>query len=374
MKYLSNVLMIAFLIVYLSGNKSNAQDLKASNAVSWSVSGRVQLQHLYNTETESDAPETNNGFRIRRGRLQVKSKLTDWVSAKFQIEVRDNNPRLKDAEGKLKLFDNFFVRLGQFKIPIWREELRSSGKLLLVERSAVAGFLEKNNLSARHVGAEFGGKIANGVTFAINYSNGAGEGGREDAGQDKFIEEDDTTFISNDKINNGKLITGRINVPVGNTLEISLSGALNQLGNEIADLGSDTKGNVYVFAPDFGLYLPNGVDVEGGISIGNIDKELTGSVEDTKFTLVDITGRWKTSLTQPIEQLAGLDQVELAFGISYIEPDSDKNDDELVVFRFGPTVYFGKKSRLQLNGEIEDFAAAGTDTVFKIRTQLTINF
>ncbi|NIW80878.1 MAG: hypothetical protein GWN16_16070, partial [Calditrichae bacterium] len=76
-------------------------------------------------------------------------------------------------------------RVGQFKVPVWREELRSSGSLLLVERSAAAEFLADLLLSARHVGIEFGGQFQNGVDFAVNYSNGAGEGEREDAGRNK---------------------------------------------------------------------------------------------------------------------------------------------------------------------------------------------
>ena len=108
----------------------NGEEVIGKNSTRLELSGRVQLQHLYNSDTESDAVNTNHGFRMRRGRFQVKASLTDWVSAKFQVELRDNSPRLKDAEAKMKLADQFFVRLGQFKVPVWREELRSSGKLL----------------------------------------------------------------------------------------------------------------------------------------------------------------------------------------------------------------------------------------------------
>ena len=350
-----------------------AQEVEASKAKSWSLAGRVQLQHLYDNSIESDAAKNNNGFRMRRTRLEVKAKLTDWISSKIQIEVRDNAPRLKDAEAIMKLYENYEVRLGQFKVPVWREELRSSGSLLLVKRSVAAAFLEENYLSSRHIGFEFAGKYKNGIGFAVNYSNGAGEGGREDAGRTRYTKVDDTTFVSLDEVNNGKLYTARINIPIKKIVEIGLSVSLNQLGNEIAEYGIDNKGNVYVIAPDFGLYLPFGLDIEGGFAIGALSKDLLGSVKDENFNLFDVTAQWKKSLEKPIENLGGLDAFGFAGGISYIEPDTNTDDDEMLNFRFGPVIYFGKQFRLQVNGEIESMTAPDTDNVFKIRSQFTLN-
>lgn len=350
-----------------------AQEVEASKAKSWSMAGRVQLQHLYDNSLDADASTNNNGFRIRRTRLEVKAKLTDWVAGKIQIEVRDNAPRLKDAEAKIKFYDNYEVRLGQFKVPVWREELRSSGSLLLVERSVAAAFLEENYLSARHIGLEVSGLYKNGIGFTVNYSNGSGEGGREDAGRTRYSEVDDTTFTSIDEINNGKLFTARINVPINKIAEIGLSMALNQLGNEIAEYGIDNQGNIYVVAPDFGLYFPFGLDVEGGVAVGSISKDLLGSSDDEKFILFDITAQWKKSMEKPIENLGGLDAFGFASGISYIEPDTNTDDNEILSYRFGPVIYFGKNLRLQVNGEIEDSTTPGMDDVFKIRSQFTLN-
>ena len=171
----ANVLIAVMLLMFLSLS-GLAQEVSAPKSKSWDLTGRVQVQHLFDNDTESDAARTNNGFRIRRGRFQISSHLNDNVSAKFQIEVRDNSPNLKDAEAKVKILKHHYLRFGQFKVPVWREELRSSGSLLLVERSAAAEFLADSYLSARHVGLEFGGKIGDNVNFAANYSNGAGEG------------------------------------------------------------------------------------------------------------------------------------------------------------------------------------------------------
>lgn len=348
------------LMIY-SSHQLYGQEVSASNAEKWSWSGRVQLQHAYSSDVAANADETNNGFRIRRGRLQVKGKLNEYISAKFQIEVRDNSPRLKDAEGKLKLFNDFFLRLGQFKVPVWREELRSSGKLLLVERSPAAEFLADMLLSARHVGVEFGGQIHDGVDLAFNYSNGAGEGGREDEGRSKSID-----------VNNGKLFTGRVNVAAGKVIELGLSAAANQLGNKIGS--GDTSGVVYAIAPDLGIYLKSGVDIEGGVAFGGISKDLIKTAEDRKFVVGDITGRLHIKLNEPNAALAGMDGIELAGGVSYIEPNTGVDKDEVLYFRFGPALDFGKHTRIQVNGEVAKPTADGADTFTVIRSQATINF
>lgn len=365
MKRIQSILLCWGVVLYTFQSKSWSQDVQPSNSKSWQLSGRVQLRYLIDTDIDGDAPQTNNGFRIRRGRFQAKGKVTDWVDAKFQIEVRDNSPRLKDAEGKLKLLKNLFLRFGQFKVPVWREELRSTGKLLLVEPSAAAEFLLALNLSARQVGVEIGGKLNNGIQWTVNVSNGAGEGGREDAGRTKSL------FV-----NNGKLVTGRINLPVGDKFQIALSGSANRAGSKIGT--TDNSGTIYTIAPDFGAHLPVGnksdLDIEGGVAFGSIGSKLNGTTEDQKFTIFDVTGRWKTKPDKANENLGGLDAVEFAAGISFIEPDTDLDDDEILFFRFGPAVYFGKQTRTQVNAEIESPAIAGVDTIFKLRTQATFNF
>lgn len=356
---IANVLLAGMFLVFLSMN-GLAQEVNAPKSKSWELTGRVQVQHLFNNDTESDATRTNNGFRIRRGRFQISSQLNDNVSAKFQIEVRDNSPNLKDAEAEVKILEHHYLRLGQFKVPVWREELRSSGSLLLVERSAAAEFLVDSYLSARHIGVEFGGKIGDKVNFAANYSNGAGEGGREDAGRTK-----------GDVVNNGKMLSGRVNLAAGKAFQLGVSGVMNSLGNQIGDV--DNTGSVTVIAPDFGVYLASGIDIEGGLALGSFSKDFLGSSEDISFQLFDVTARWKTKLSTPLQSLGGIDAFELAAGVSNIDPNTDLDNDEVMYFRFGPAVYFGKNARLQVNGEIDQPAADELDSVLKVRSQLTIN-
>lgn len=357
-----NIQKIAIAGICLFGmmawHPASAQ-VKIKKSTTWELSGRVQLQHRLDPDTESDASQTNNGFRIRRGRFQAKAMVSDRIQAKFQIEVRDNSPRLKDAEGKLKLANGYTVRFGQFKVPVWREELRSSGSLLLVERSAAAEMLVDLGLSARHIGLEISKKLGTGGFVAVNYSNGAGEGGRED-GRSK-----------SDFVNNGKLYTGRIDLPLSDHLKIGVSGALNQVGNKIAGR-QDNTGNILALAPDFGVYLDAGnnakLDIEGGAVIASVAKEFTGAAENSDVTLFDLTGRWHKRMAAPNADLAGLDGFELAAGFTLV----DENDMQTTYFRFGPGFTFGKQTRLQMNVEIA--SPENGDSTTRIRSQATFNF
>jgi hypothetical protein len=344
-----------------------AQEVKTVNSKSWELSGNIQLQHLYNADIKGDASRTNEGFRIRRGRLVAKGKLTDYVETSFQIDVRDNSPRLKDAEGKIKLGSALYFRFGQFKVPVWREELRSSTRLLLVERSAAADFLVNNNISARHIGVEFGRAPKEGLQFTFNLSNGAGEGGREDAGQSK-----------SGTINNGKLLTGRFNWIASKTFQLGASGLVNHVG--VKTLTADNTGTITALTPDFGAYFTTGeksqLDIEGGLALGKISKEFIGAAatEDRKFTLFDVTGRWLTPFSAANASLGGLDAFELAAGFTLVDPNTAATNGETKYLRFGPAFYFGKQTRLQFNAEIEMPGADGAENVFQVRSQANFVF
>jgi len=339
----------------------NAQEVNAKKSMKLGLSGRVQLQHAWNEAFSLiDEARTKHGFRIRRGRLQAKAEITPFVSAVIQVEARDNSPRLKDAEGTIKLFTDYYLRFGQYKIPVWREEfLRSSGDLILVERSLASSFLIVNLLSARQIGIEFGGKIFNRLTFTVNYNNGSGEGNSELQGS------------KTKEVNNGKMLVARLDYNFSKIVKVGISGAINNVGTRTDSL--DRTGNNTLIAPDFGIYLPAGFDVEGGIAFGEISKGFLEEFDNKEYTVWDVTGRWKKMFSTAIESLGGLNGVEIAAGISGVNSDAS-NTDKAVEIRFGPAIYFGKNTRLQTNFEILDPAAQNEDTNYAVRSQLTVNF
>jgi hypothetical protein len=312
---------------------------------------------------------TYHGFRIRRGRFQLDAQLTSFLKAKLQIEARDNSPRLKDAEATLKLFKDYYFRVGQFKVPVWREELRSSGDLLLVERSPAAAFLILSLLSARQIGIEAGGDITEKLSFAFNYSNGSGEGNSE-IEIATFLRDGNNLELRLER-NNGKMYTGRIDYDVTKQLQVGLSGAVNFLGNELDSLSNEGKNTL--IAPDFGLYLPSGFDLEGGIAFGSISKSFIEAAENKNYVVFDLTGRWKKMFKNTLEMWGGLSGFEIAAGYSFIDIDTNELNQRNS-YRFGPAVYFGKKTRLQTNAEIVEPAEQNENVFWRIRSQFTVNF
>lgn len=358
LKWMGLVLLVLWVPADIFGGE--AINLKTSRH--WQMGGRVQLQHLYNPNIAADESKTTQGFRMRRGRFWVKAKLTDWIHARIQLSIRDARVRILDLYTTFRLFDSYYLKIGQAKVPVWREELRSSGKLLLVERSAVAQFLLDYQLSGWQIGVEFGKTFTNGATLALSYTNGSGMNVREDAGRSK-----------SDFVNNGKLYVARITLPVGNILSLGVSGVYNQVGYYVKNI-QDNRGAIVAIIPDFNLRLGSGVELEGGLVSGSVSKAFTGATNDERFFLADVSGRWTKTLGQPNPALAGMDAVEIAAGVTYMNPNPSSGFLKKMVFRTGPAVYFGKNARLQLNIEYEQPDDDSLDATMLLRTQVTVNF
>jgi hypothetical protein len=358
-------LVFLWLSVFIILPGLSAQEVKTKNSMGLDLSGRVQLQHVYNDNLASADSISSHGFRMRRVRVQLEAKITDFLLSKIQIEVRDNSPRLKDAEGKLQLFNKYYFRFGQFKVPVWREEfIRSSGDLILVERSAAAEFLLLNLLSARHIGTEIGGTPSSKISLVLNYSNGSGEG----------ISEIERQILVGGKLltdaNRGKMWSGRIDLSLDKRFQLGLSGVINYLGSRVDSLSNE--GENMVVAPDFGIYLPAGFDLEGGLAAGTLSKSFVKTLDDSNFLLADLTGRWKKIFDRPYNQWGGLLGFELALGFSYI--DCEVNGlEERNSFRFGPALYFSKKTRLQSNFELVNPPVEQQALFWRIRSQFTVN-
>ncbi len=353
--------MVVLVGLILGIQSGESQNVVASKSQSWKYSGKVQGQYGYSPTVENNDLKVNRGFRMRRVRLQVNMQVTPWIASEVEFDVRDNRPRLKDGYVHLKLYDDYYLRLGQFKVPVWREQLRSSGDLLLIERGAANAFLVVSFLAGRHIGMEFGGKLGQNLHFALNYSNGSGEGVAEIPLREKT-----------QNMNNGKMVAARLTYPASEVVELGLSAVVNYLGSHTTV--TNNLGPVYAIAPDFGIYLPGGLEVEGGLAIGAFSRQFIQSDEDRGFLAFDLSGRFRQKWAKPNANLAGLDGWELAAGIAFIDPDRQFEKDEKFYFRAGPALNFGKQVRFQINVEWQVPTDPEIDQSLFIRSQLGVNF
>ena len=90
-------------------------------------------QVRYQTFQESGK---HNSFDIRRARIDLKGSVTPFFSYRLQADLVDK-PKMIDAYGEIKLADYFSITAGQFKIPFSMENLTSSNKLEMIDRSQV---------------------------------------------------------------------------------------------------------------------------------------------------------------------------------------------------------------------------------------------
>ncbi len=125
-----------------------------------------------------------DGFNIRRARLDVKGNITPYWSYRVQFDLA-GTPKLIDAYAELKLNDQFNFTIGQAKIPFSLENLASSNKLELIDRSqAVEALVARGkdvggNQNGRDIGIQLGGTILKlkdrpVVDYRLGVYNGSG--------------------------------------------------------------------------------------------------------------------------------------------------------------------------------------------------------
>ena len=105
-----------------------------------------------------------DGFDIRRARLDVKGTISPYWGYRVQFDLA-GTPKLIDAYAELKLNEYFNFTIGQAKIPFSLENLVSSNKLELIDRSqAVEALVARGkdvggNQNGRDIGIQLGGTI-----------------------------------------------------------------------------------------------------------------------------------------------------------------------------------------------------------------------
>jgi phosphate-selective porin OprO and OprP len=106
----------------------------------------------------------HDGFDIRRARIDLKGAVTPVFSYRLQADWVDK-PKMIDAYGEIKLADYFSITAGQFKIPFSLENLTSSNKLEMIDRSQVVEALVARskdvigNQNGRDIGIQVGGTM-----------------------------------------------------------------------------------------------------------------------------------------------------------------------------------------------------------------------
>jgi phosphate-selective porin len=139
----------------------------------------------------------NDGIDIRRARLDLKGSISPYFSYRVQADLADK-PKMIDAYGEIKLTDYFSITVGQFKIPFSLENLASSNKLEMIDRSQVVEALVARgkdvigNQNGRDIGIQVGGILIKHkdqplVEYRLGVFNGSGINVADTANEAKDI-------------------------------------------------------------------------------------------------------------------------------------------------------------------------------------------
>ena len=123
------------------------------------LSGYIQFRNQF-----FDEKAKRDGFDIRRTRLDLKGNVTPYFSYRVQADLAEK-PKLIDGYGEIKLTEHFNITAGQFKIPFSLENLASSNKLEMIDRSQVVEALVARgkdvigNQNGRDIGIQISGTL-----------------------------------------------------------------------------------------------------------------------------------------------------------------------------------------------------------------------
>lgn len=187
-----NVLVQKNVIVQKDADSLRAEAAIASQAnlakvKAFPLNAGKKLQFAGYTQFRYQAPEEAGkiaGFDVRRARLDVRGNVSPFWGYRVQFDLA-GTPKLIDAYAELKLNDQLNFTIGQAKIPFSPENLASSNKLELIDRSQVVEALVARskdvvgNQNGRDIGIQAGGTILKQkdralVDYRLGVYNGSG--------------------------------------------------------------------------------------------------------------------------------------------------------------------------------------------------------
>jgi phosphate-selective porin OprO/OprP len=112
-------------------------------------------------------------FLIRRARVIVEGRVTEWVSYRIMPEFGGSGFSLQDAHIDLALHPAVTLRAGKFKAPVSLERLQSATNIKLVERAYPSSLAPNRDIGVQLQGAVLGGTL----DYALGVFNGTPDGG-----------------------------------------------------------------------------------------------------------------------------------------------------------------------------------------------------
>ena len=321
------------------------------------IGARVQPRFTFEG-LEGASDEVN--FMIRRARITFKGHaFTDDLTYKLQVGWdKGEIPALKDAIADYRLVDGVLqVRVGQYKKPFSRQQINSSGKLELVDRSITD--------KAYHTGRDIGVTLHNDyeksptVEYGVGVYNGSGDklvftAPGDGSNVPGFF---DPVVVARLGYNHGKL---------KGYSEVDFEGGEPRFGvaaNAQTRLNADESDNAYIVVGGDTILKLYGFALSGAVFAGWA--QTGGLYKDQVLESVGFHAQASYLIA---------DMVAPAFRYARVMPEGADNDTQEVLGGIG--VYpFKHNFKIQADGGAlihDDPAGSTTDGLVRLQVQLEI--
>ncbi|HLU67359.1 MAG TPA: porin [Kofleriaceae bacterium] len=167
----SSRVALALLAAWLPAGRA------AADQPTVSLSGYLQAQYTAFADGDGDDEVMNDALALRRVRLRVRARATEWLGATVMFDPSTTGNLLRDAYASVTAIPYHEIRVGQQKTQFGYENPESSTRLWTSNRALVSDALARgSDLRDLGVGllAEIpvGGGLA--AEYAVTVVNGAG--------------------------------------------------------------------------------------------------------------------------------------------------------------------------------------------------------
>lgn len=129
--------LLFLLIVFSAGSITFSQD-----TTNLTVRYLPDIYGILKTKIEYDLDNELMRFEVRNARFGVQGKINDYMSYKMQIDLSDEGRmKMLDAYIRYDPFDNFFIYLGQKKIPFSTDYMRNPAENIFANRSFLSKYI-----------------------------------------------------------------------------------------------------------------------------------------------------------------------------------------------------------------------------------------
>ncbi len=292
-----------------------------------------ELEHL-SEDPGGDALQTSNSFYLRRARMKMDVRHEKWLRGQLDVEVGElfelSGSVLRDGYVEVRPLRQLRFRMGQFQRPFSGLELRSSGRLKVVERGDGNELIvEDLRYGDRDLGVEVFGRLVKDIRldYQVGVFNGSGRNLTDDG-------------VSKD-------VVGRLGVRPTDWLRLGSSGAYKRF-DDVAE-GQPEEG--WAAGGDFRLRML-GIRLYGEAMVG-LDhtawRDHPGEAAYESPLAFDALGILSRRFELPVSWRLALEPV---FKMEFLDPNAEVVDDHVLSLAPGLNTYLGQYFRVMVHGEL----------------------